>query len=297
MRNLPSEYRGRFAPSPSGSLHFGSLIAAVASYLDAKAHQGKWLLRIEDIDQARVQTGAIQSILQILEGYGFAWDETILYQSQRFKHYQKTLDDLIYQQQSYPCSCTKKIIKQTAKLGQYGWIYVGTCRQSMANPQAQQYAYRLKCNDLTISFEDKLKGKQTQKILSEVGDFILKRSDGVFAYQLAVVIDDAYQHISHIVRGEDLLDNTARQIYLQQLLKLSTPEYLHFPIAKDKTGRKLSKSNQAPEIKIADKLENIHQALQFLGQQPPAITDFEHIDDLWKWAIIHWNRNKIGTTL
>ena len=292
MRKSSSEYRGRFAPSPSGSLHFGSLIAAVASYLDAKAHQGKWLLRIEDIDQARVQAGAIQSILQTLESYGFAWDEEILYQSQRFEHYQKALDYLIQQQQSYPCSCTKKIIQQTAKLGKYGWIYAGTCRQSLANPQAKQYAYRLKCNDLVITFEDKLKGKQSQNVLSEVGDFVLKRSDGVFAYQLAVVLDDAYQNISHIVRGEDLLDNTARQIYLQQLLKLPTPEYLHFPIAKDKTGRKLSKSNHAPEIKITDKLENIHKALQFLGQQPPKITDFEHMDDLWKWAITHWNRDK-----
>ncbi len=293
MHNTLSEYRGRFAPSPSGSLHFGSLIAATASYLDAKANQGKWLLRIEDLDQPRVQAGAIRSIIRLLEAYGFEWDEEILYQSQRFSAYESAINELSLSKHIYPCCCTRKQIKQTATMGPYGLIYAGTCRRGMPISAGSQQSTRLITHNDAISFEDRLQGEYVQHLSSEIGDFVLKRSDGIYAYQLAVVVDDDYQKISDIVRGNDLLDNTARQIYLQQLLGYKQPRYLHFPIALDENGNKLSKTNHAPEAEIKDGLKNIHKSLQFLGQMPPKMTDFAHITDLWNWAIDHWDYNKI----
>lgn len=296
MPNLatPKSYRGRFAPSPSGSLHFGSLIAATASYLDAKAHQGKWLLRIEDVDTPRIRQGAIASIIRILEIYSFEWDEDILYQSQRFAAYQLELDRLIAAQHVYPCSCSRKSLQNKATFGAAGMIYPGLCRAQLHHPESPLRTYRLLTDDQPISFIDRVKGLQRQCIASEVGDFALKRSDGIFTYQLAVVVDDAYQGITDIVRGEDLLDNTARQLYLQKLLGYASPRYLHFPTATDESGKKLSKQNHAPEIQAKDRMMNIHNALQFLGQNPPKREDFEHITDLWNWAIENWDSDLIA---
>ena len=292
-QDTPKSYRGRFAPSPSGSLHFGSLIAATASYLDAKAHQGKWLLRIEDVDTPRVRSGAIQSILNILEVYGFEWDEDVLYQSQRFEAYQSELNRLIDSQLVYPCSCSRKSLNKIAKFGASGLIYPNLCRKELYNSESSLRTYRLLTDDRPISFIDRIEGLQTQCIESEVGDFALKRSDGIFTYQLAVVVDDEYQGITDVVRGKDLLDNTARQLYLQQLLGYSTPRYLHFPTMLDQSGKKLSKQNHAPEIQKEDRLFNIHKCLQFLGQKPPPIDDFDSVESLWRWAIANWEYKKI----
>lgn len=286
-------YRGRFAPSPSGSLHFGSLLAATASYLDAKAHQGYWLLRIEDLDLPRVRRGAINAILNTLECYGFEWDENILYQSQRFAVYKDIVDQLLAKEKAYLCSCSRKLLQSTAQLGQAGLIYPRHCVPRLYQPESPLRTVRLHCHDVAIQFRDRLQGQQQQSIASEIGDFVIRRSDAVYAYQLAVVIDDAYQGITDIVRGYDLLDNTARQLYLQQLLSYPTPRYLHIPIAVDKSGNKLSKRNLAEELQDEDALHNIHQALCFLGQNPPAKSHFSNLADLWKWAIMHWNTTQL----
>jgi glutamyl-Q tRNA(Asp) synthetase len=288
-------YRGRFAPSPSGSLHFGSLLAATASYLDAKAHQGSWLLRIEDLDLPRVRRGAVSAILNILECYGFAWDENILYQSQRFSVYQESVDELLTTEKAYWCSCSRKLLQQTAQLGSAGLIYPRHCQQGLYQTASPLRTVRLHCNNSAIQFKDRLYGRQQQCIASEVGDFVIRRSDAVYSYQLAVVIDDNYQGISDVIRGYDLLNNTARQIYLQQLLNYATPRYLHIPIAVDKNGNKLSKRNLAKALECQDALGNIYQALCFLGQNPPRKSDFSTLADLWKWAIMHWNIANLPT--
>ena len=286
-------YVGRFAPTPSGSLHFGSLIAATASYLDAKANQGKWFLRIEDVDPPRTQASAIQSIIHTLESYHFEWDDEILYQSQRFSAYENVLKQLIADKKAYFCSCSKKVIKQTAKMGKSGLIYSGTCRKKLNNPESPLRSVRLLTNSKIISFIDGVQGRFQQNVEMEVGDFILKRSDNIYAYQLAAVVDDEFQNITNIVRGADLLDNTPRQIHLIKLLNYRNISYLHIPLAINSEGKKLSKQSYASEIKVTDKYKNIHQALIFLGQSPPPLNNFDTVDDLWKWAIIHWSINKI----
>lgn len=290
---LKKNYRGRFAPTPSGPLHFGSLVAATASYLDAKSHQGSWLLRIDDLDKPRVQVGAIQSIIHTLEAYGFEWDEEILYQSQRFPFYQNRLDELILQNTAYFCTCSKKLMKQTAKMGECGLIYSGECRDQPRRNISASMSVRVLTDDKIMFFEDRVQGFQKQQLESEVGDFVLKRSDNIYAYQLATVIDDEHQNITDIVRGIDLLDNTARQLYLQELLACPRVSYLHFPVVTSRGGNKLSKQNHAAAIKLADALQNIHQSLMFLGQQPPQQNEFDNVDDLWLWAINNWNINKI----
>jgi len=300
LPNQHQPYRGRFAPSPSGSLHFGSLLAATASYLDAKAHQGDWLVRIEDLDPPRVRQGAIRKILNMLECYGFAWDESILYQSHRFTLYQEIVDELLHRQHAYWCSCSRKLLRQTATLGTAGFIYPRHCVKHLYQPESPLRTVRLHCTNTAILFEDRLQGRQQQCIASEIGDFVIRRSDAIYAYQLAVVIDDKDQGISDVVRGYDLLDNTARQIYLQQLLNYPTPHYCHIPIAVDQHGNKLSKRNLATALNCQDALHNIHQVLCLLGQYPPPKSDFSHLADLWNWAIMHWNISKIpvqGTLL
>lgn len=284
-----SKYRGRFAPSPSGQLHYGSLIAAVASYLDAKHNNGSWLVRIEDVDTTRIQQGADKAILSLLEQYGLYWDETVIYQSQRSDYYQSILSTLATN--VYQCSCTRKqlMANKTLSKGQSGLIYPGFCRNSPLE-QKERYSYRLKTNDKPIRFLDRIQNQVfTQSLLSEVGDFILKRTDGLFAYQLAVVADDAAQQITHIVRGSDLLDNTPRQWYLQELLGYPHPSYAHFPIVAYADGMKFSKQTRAEPISADKPIQTAIQALQFLGQQPPPSDDFESIEALWQWAIPNWS--------
>jgi len=280
-------YRGRFAPSPTGPLHFGSLIAAVASYLDAKAHDGRWLLRIEDLDTPRTLAGASDAILNSLEAFGFEWDEDVVYQSQRTELYEKYLDTLKSGDLVYPCSCSRKEIADSAIQGVDGVIYPGTCRHGPAKEKPAK-AWRVRIYPETIAFEDSVQGHIEQNMAQDIGDFVLKRADGLFAYQLAVIVDDAEQRITHVVRGADLLDSTPRQIYLQQLLELPTPQYLHVPVATNAAGEKLSKQTLAEAIDPYHASTQLSSALDFLGQNPPKDLLSNSLGDLWSWAISHW---------
>jgi glutamyl-Q tRNA(Asp) synthetase len=280
-------YRGRFAPSPTGPLHFGSLIAAVASYLDAKAHDGRWLLRIEDLDTPRTVAGASDTIINSLEAFGFQWDEGIAYQSQRSALYENYLETLKSSDLVYPCSCSRKEIADSAIQGIDGVIYPGTCRHRPAKEKPAK-AWRVKTYPETIAFEDAAQGYIEQNMAEDIGDFVIKRADGLFAYQLAVVIDDTEQRITHVVRGADLLDSTPRQIYLQRLLGLASPKYLHVPVASNAAGEKLSKQTLAEAIDPRQASTQLWNALDFLGQNPPKDLLSHSLTDLWSWAISHW---------
>jgi glutamyl-Q tRNA(Asp) synthetase len=275
-------YIGRFAPSPTGALHFGSLVAAVGSYCDARAAGGKWLVRIEDIDPPREIPGATAHILEQLRGYGFVWDDEVLYQHTRSAAYQSAIERLHDQQQIFWCTCSRRELSQHPST-----LYPGNCRRH-TTPKADA-AIRLQVSPTTISFQDRVYGKQTENIADSVGDFILQRRDHLFAYQLAVVVDDAYQGITDIVRGVDLLDNTARQIFLQQQLSFSTPRYLHLPLARNLSGQKLSKQNLAEALPLPAHPSLIWDALQFLGQQPPDSLKNTTPQQLLEWGTQHWN--------
>jgi glutamyl-Q tRNA(Asp) synthetase len=282
----PPAYRGRFAPSPTGPLHFGSLIAAVASYCDARAHDGEWRLRIEDVDAPRARSGASDDILATLSLYGFEWDGAVQRQSDRVEQYQIALDDLIARGLAYPCACTRKDLEH-APLGVGGErIYPGTCRGGVA-PGREGRSWRVRVDAEPIGFHDRLQGWQEQNLAREAGDFIVKRADGLFAYQLAVVVDDAEQQITHVVRGADLLSSTARQIWLQRELKLPTPVYLHHPVAIDERGEKLSKQTGATRLPRVP-LPALLMAWRFLDQaaapSPPG-----NVAEFWQWARHAWN--------
>lgn len=288
-----SSYVGRFAPSPTGPLHFGSLVAAVASYCDAKAQQGQWLVRIEDLDKPREVQGAAQAILDCLEAYGFSWDGDISYQSQHAEYYEKALQKL--QQWVYPCTCSRKeIADSSTQQGIEGFIYPGTCLQHPIKPQAP-VAWRVKTHDFTDSFHDNIQGALHQHLATDIGDFILKRADGLFAYQLAVVVDDAMQGITHIVRGADLLYSTARQRYLQTLLELPALQYAHIPIVVNDIGDKLSKQTLAPALQTKDANQQLYNALVFLKQSPPQTLATANLNDVWAWAIAHWQLQPLRT--
>ncbi len=290
-KDLESKNIGRFAPSPTGPLHFGSLIATTASYLNVKTKQdGKWLLRIEDVDSQRTQKGATKSIINTLEAYGFEWDDEIIYQSQRSEIYKDALNSI--DEFIYPCSCTRKSLK--ASTGSYSYIYPGLCRDGITITGAENHSIRVKTNQNPFGFTDQCQANYfCQNINKEVGDFILKRTDGLWAYQLAVVVDDALQGITEIVRGADLFDNTPRQIYLQCMLGYETPEYLHFPVVVDGVGKKLSKQNLSPEVSTDQKRDVLLSTLAFLGQKPPKVDEFSSLDDLWAWAFANWNAKNI----
>ncbi|KGJ90695.1 tRNA glutamyl-Q(34) synthetase GluQRS [Colwellia psychrerythraea] len=290
------QYRGRFAPSPSGLLHFGSLIAALASFLDAKAfinkrgEQGKWLVRIEDIDPPREQTGASTEILKTLEAFGLHWDETELYQSKQRLYYREILSDLTQKKLSYFCQCTRANIKAL------GGIYQGHCLTK--NHQPEGSALRLINQNGLHQFNDLFQGDVVcnQALANE--DFIIHRKDGLFAYQLAVVADDIAQKITHVVRGCDLLEPTARQLTLFQtfndsFLKCTTPQYGHIPLAITNDGYKLSKQNKAPAINNAIPQPALMAALTFLGQSPlPELTNAS-VDEIIQWASKHWQRSLV----
>lgn len=286
-------YIGRYAPSPTGPLHFGSLIAAVASYCDAKSHAGKWLLRIEDLDKPREITGAANTILQQLEAFGFEWDGETTYQSQRSQCYADVFTQLQKQQLIYPCTCTRKEIgDSTTHFGIEGWVYPNTCLQYAIKPSTD-VAFRIKTNSVPVSFNDTIQGNVRQSLNTDIGDFVLKRADGLFTYQLAVVVDDAAQGVTHIVRGADLLASTPRQIYLQQLLHLTHPIYTHVPIATNAAGEKLSKQTKAPAIDTQFVGQALFHALDFLGQNPPAEIKNSQPGEIWSWAITNWQLHKI----
>lgn len=287
---------GRFAPSPTGPLHFGSLVAATASYLAARSVRGKWLLRLEDIDKPREPSGAAETIIRTLDAYGFEWDDLILFQSQRLEAYTQALQTL--HPFTYRCTCSRKAIQQIASVGTYGLIYPGTCRTRYSQTlSSQAYAVRLSTTNACIGFEDAIQGYYCQCLRRELGDFVIKRADGIVAYQLAVVVDDAFQGITQIVRGADLLDNTPRQLYLQHLLGYSTPAYAHIPLVVDQQGQKLSKQNLAPALALHRRLETLVQALRFLGQASPPAEAFTTLADCWDWAIAHWTMAAVPKVL
>jgi glutamyl-Q tRNA(Asp) synthetase len=287
--NLYANYVGRFAPSPTGPLHFGSLVAAVASYCDAKSHGGKWLVRMEDLDKPREVAGAANDILHTLEIFGFEWDSDIVYQSNRADFYADALNALQKQNLIYACTCTRKeIADSTNAQGIDGLIYPKTCANKHVLVANIHAASRAVVFDKNIAFLDAIQGEITQNLARDVGDFIVKRADSLFAYQLAVVVDDALQNITHIVRGADLLDSTPRQIYLQQLLGFITPHYSHLPVAVNAQGEKLSKQTLAIAITPKAPPVLVFQALQFLGQNPPKEIKNATLDEMWQWAFANW---------
>jgi len=285
-------YRGRFAPSPTGPLHFGSLVAAVASYLDAKSRGGEWLVRIEDLDPPRVVAGAIDDILRALEACGMQWDGALVYQSTRFDAYHAALHRLRALGLAYPCACSRREIADSAVGGIEGPVYPGTCRNGLA-PGKLARAWRINTRGATIDFDDAIQGRVRQNLETEIGDFVLYRADGVFAYQLAVVIDDTEQGITDVVRGADLLGSTPRQIYLQRLLDLPTPRYCHVPVAVNAAGEKLSKQTLAAPIDAVQPQPALTAALRFLGQPPPDDLARAHVDTIWQWAITNWQRERV----
>lgn len=284
---------GRFAPSPTGPLHFGSLVAAVASYCDAKSRGGQWLLRIEDVDQTRYVAGASEEIIHTLQRYGFVWDGDILYQSQRSEYYQTALAQLHQRGLAYPCTCSRKEIADSSTLlGIEGAIYPGTCLQHPTKPGAAA-AWRIKTDTQTITFADQIQGQQHHQMASDIGDFVVKRADELFSYQLAVVVDDALQGVTHVVRGADLLNSTTRQIYLQQLLGYPTPVYAHIPLVFNADGQKLSKQTLATALPDDNVVPTLIAALTFLQQTLPAHAQSLSLAELWQWAVAHWQLPKI----
>jgi glutamyl-Q tRNA(Asp) synthetase len=260
-----THYVGRFAPSPTGPLHFGSLVAALASYLDARSAQGRWVLRMEDLDQPRNEPGAADAILRALERLGFEWDGPVLCQSARLARYREVLDDLVRRGFAYPCGCTRRELEDSALAIDGARVYPGTCRHGLpAGKQAR--AVRLRTHDAPIAFHDAIRGWVEQRVEREVGDFVLLRADGVVAYQLAVVVDDMDQGVTDVVRGADLLDSTARQIHLQRLLGARTPRYAHVPVAVNAAGEKLSKQTGARALDLSDPNAELARARRFLGQ-------------------------------
>lgn len=291
-QNLTSDrYIGRFAPSPTGPLHFGSLLAATASFLDARARHGQWLLRMEDLDKPRQVSGAADDILRTLEAFGFAWDGQVVYQSQQLARYQAILEDLQQQRLVYPCGCSRREIAGTAKAGGDGLVYPGTCRNGLQGKPAR--SWRLRVPDRAIRVEDRIQASIKQHLQRDVGDFVLRRADGIFAYQLAVVADDAWQGVTDIVRGTDLLDSTPRQILLQQYLHYPTPRYAHLPVATTHDGQKLSKQNRAQPVRAAD----TGQVLDLLGMQTPAGLPTAALPDIWRWAIENWQIDRVPRCL
>ena len=279
-------YVGRFAPSPSGPLHFGSLAAALASWLDARAARGRWLLRIEDLDAPRTQPGAVDDIVRTLERFGLTWDGPVIYQSLRGARYEAALQRL--QGRTYWCGCTRREIADSA-LGlaaDGAQIYPGTCRDGLPAGKPPR-ALRVRTQRQAISFEDRVQGAQQQSVEELVGDFVLYRADGQFAYQLAVVVDDAEQGVTDVVRGADLVDSTARQIHLQRLLGYPEPRYLHIPVAVNAFGEKLSKQSGAQAIDASRRDELIPRILTFLGQRASVGLDE---------AVANWTPSRIPRT-
>lgn len=283
-------YTGRFAPSPTGPLHFGSLVAALASWLDARAANGIWLLRMEDLDKPREVPGAADAILRQLEALGLEWDGPVLYQSTRTARYVEVLDALERRGATYPCGCTRSEIADSALAIDGARIYPGTCRDGLA-PGRRARATRVRTASAPIRFVDRLQGEIVQSVEREVGDFVLRRADGLIAYQLAVVVDDVDQGVTDVVRGADLLDSTPRQIWLQRLLGYSTPRYLHLPVALTTAGEKLSKQTGAQAVDAAKPLRELARALDFLCQPVPDATTAESMlrEALERWdvSLIH----------
>ncbi len=281
-------YIGRFAPSPSGPLHLGSLFTALASFLDARAHRGQWLLRIDDLDTFRNVPGATDSIIQTLDTLGLHWDQSIYYQSQHVELYQALLDKLQKQGWLYPCTCNRKDLARKN-------AYPGYCLNKTVET-GLPHALRVKTQNRDITFYDRLQGLFQQNLSQSPGDFIVRRKDNITAYQFAVVIDEYQQHITHVVRGFDLLDSTPRQIYLQNLLDYPQPEYMHLPVIVDRQGDKLSKQTGAQAVSTKNPSKTLYFLLSLLKQQPPAELVDAPPSEILDWAIIHWQAEHLKKT-
>lgn len=290
---MHSTYTGRFAPSPTGPLHAGSVVAAVASYLDARAHHGRWLVRIEDIDEGRTVPGAAEGILQVLDALGMNPDGEVVWQSARKQLYQSAADKL--SAHTFGCGCNRREIADS-RLGiapDGSAIYPGSCRDGLA-PGRTARSLRVRVPDAgqdgeTISFTDRFAGTITQHLATESGDFVLKRADGFWAYQLAVVVDDAEQGVTDVVRGTDLIDSTARQIYLQRLLGVPAPRYLHVPVVRNAQGEKLSKQTGAVAVAPGDEpaaMAVLQEAAAFLGLGSMCAAT---VSQFWQAAIPAWD--------
>ena len=279
-----TRYRGRFAPSPTGPLHFGSLVAAVGSYLQARRRSGDWLVRMEDLDTPRNVPGAADSILRDLERCGLRWDEAVVYQSDRLDIYADALERLRREGLVYDCGCSRRDLEDG--------VYPGTCRDGIPEGRDAR-SVRVRTDDSPVSLDDRVQGTFGQRLESTFGDFVVRRADGIFAYHLAVTVDDALQSISEIVRGADLLDSTPRQIHLQRCLKLPTPAYAHLPVAVNAEGHKLSKQTFARPISDRVPMEVLLAVLDFLGQMPDPGVRGAGCDELLTWAAAHWNLDAV----
>ncbi len=287
-----TRYRGRFAPSPTGPLHFGSLVAAVGSFLEARAHGGTWLVRMEDLDPPRIVTGAAGDILRTLQACGMEWDGEVVQQSARSDAYHSALHRLREKGLVYPCACSRREIADSAVTGVEGPVYPGTCRAGLPPGKAAR-ALRIDTRGATATFDDVVQGRIAHDVEHGFGDFVLLRADNVYAYQLAVVMDDAEQGITDIVRGADLLASTPRQLYLQQLLGLPQPRYAHLPVAVNAAGEKLSKQTFAAPLDAAKPLPALVATLLFLGQQPPRDLARGTIKEFWDWALVNWSLARV----
>ncbi|MDF1643710.1 MAG: tRNA glutamyl-Q(34) synthetase GluQRS [Pseudomonadales bacterium] len=283
-------YRGRFAPSPTGALHIGSLLCAVASYLDARSQGGVWLVRIDDIDPPRELPGATDAILRSLEIHGLQWDESVLLQSTRLPAYQEVLDQLARKQALYPCTCSRKQSRTELKL------YSGHCRND-SFPCHQPHAVRVRLNSPGIVFEDRVQGHCEFLPDLDIDDFVVRRRDGYFSYQLAAMVDDLYQNISHVVRGVDLLDSSARQLYLMLLLDEQGPQYAHIPVLVNAQQQKLSKQNLASALDDQKAVANLLYCLRKLEQPVPADVAPAQVTELLQWAAKNWRPERIPATL
>jgi glutamyl-Q tRNA(Asp) synthetase len=267
-------------------LHFGSLVAAVGSYLDARAQLGQWLVRMEDVDEPRCSQVHANDILRALEACGLKWDGEVIYQSRRKQHYQAALDRLIEAGQAYPCACTRREVADSSLKGIEGPVYPGTCRAGLNGRPAR--AWRVRVGEAPVCFDDRLQGHHCQHLATDIGDFVIRRADAYFAYQLAVVVDDAEQRVTHVVRGADLRVSTARQIHLQTLLGYATPDYLHLSVVLNQAGQKLSKQTLAPALEPRNAGRDLVAALGFLGLHPPLVLQAAAVAEILQWAIEQW---------
>jgi glutamyl-Q tRNA(Asp) synthetase len=284
-------YKGRFAPSPSGPLHLGSLFTALASYLQAHQQQGKWLVRMDDLDRFRVVKGAADSILKTLEAHGLLWDDAVLYQSRQKALYQQAIESLQSQSQLYGCNCSRKQLLA----GNYGesTIHSGRCHQPAKMDSSSHHALRIKTKGRLIQFNDLLQGGVTQDIYNEVGDFILKRRDQVYSYHLATVVDDHFMGINEVLRGIDLIDSTPRQLFLQESLKFKRPLFAHIPILTNADGIKLSKRCLAEPVDNQNPEKSLFICLKLLDQSPPLSLSKANKKEILEWAIVNWNPLKL----
>lgn len=288
-------YVGRFAPSPTGPLHFGSLVAAVASYLDARRHDGRWALRIDDVDRARAVNGTDTAIRRTLERHALHWDGPVVYQSARDDAYADALNRLVDTGLAFPCGCTRRELQAVATHGPAGMIYPGTCRDGLP-PGKSARSWRLRAPAAPVRFDDRRLGPQHVDVATEIGDFVIRRGDGLFAYHLAMVVDDAALGATDIVRGADLLIATAPQMALRDTLGLPRPRHLHLPLALSPAGGKLSKHTHARAVDDATPSANIAAVLAFLGLAPPADLEGAPPAALLAWATGHWRIDTLSAT-